>query len=70
MLFCITRLPFLYYLISKKVLKTLLFVIYTCFFVKFCMFLQRQKQNFQPLKISFYLRLYLNKRSLRNEKQD
>ena len=31
MLFCMTRLPFLYYIKSKKVLKTLLFVIYTCF---------------------------------------
>ena len=29
--FCLTRLPFLYYIKSKKVLKTLLFVIYTCF---------------------------------------
>ena len=46
--FCLTRLPYLYYIKSKKVLKTLLFVIYTCFFVKFCVFLQRQNKISNP----------------------
>lgn len=46
--FCLTRLPFLYYIKYKKVLKNITFCNLYLLFIKFCVFLQRQNKISNP----------------------